>query len=42
MFVGNDGMQKNMATTALFGAIWEFPKISGTFLGVPIMRITVY
>ena len=21
---------------------WEFPKIRGTFLGVPIIRITIY
>ena len=24
------------------GLIWEFPKIRGTFLGVPILRIIVY
>ena len=23
-------------------SIWEFPKISGAFLGVPIIRITVF
>ena len=24
------------------GPIWEFPKIRGTILGVPILRIIVY
>ena len=38
MFVEYDGMQKNMATTTLFGAMWEFPKIRGTFLGVHTIR----
>ena len=29
-------------TIVLLGFIWEFPKIRGTFLGVPIIRIIVY
>ena len=34
--------EKEMETSTLWGTIWEFPKIRGTFLGVPIIRTLVY
>ena len=27
---------------SMFASIWVFPKIRGTFLGVPIIRIVIY
>ena len=37
-------MENEMETGIIWGIVWglEFPKIGGTFLGVPIIRIKIF